>query len=510
MGFWSDLGDAVSSVVSTVGDVVEDVVDTVVDTVEDVVDAVVDTVQEGLDAAADWANDHLGGFLGGVANVVLGGISGWLEGVQDLVHDVLDIVRDVVAIVGAILRLDFAAVIDRLVDLVIHVVDLFIDWVRFVTFGYVVGGIVHAFQRSGLKKFVEGLLEERFSGDPLAAVRDRLGMDGTNWGFPLKAEHRVARMDSATLPLWQMHLDGDVDLYALAGLLSFDSFQLFPRPRTLVRTVTANGNDSLFPVNRLAISSYIESQGEEGRLRVYALSREATADNLRIAREKCRKIRVKLDWNDGEKFSWFRGYTTHDLTSGDDFFFDPDTQGRYLPDHGLRTGRAEDNCTLLALAVFRYDDDSDGNEQFGLTTGRTIRENDAASPCATAGRTDACCSTLDLTEGSGVTYRDLWPSYVFRYVLPHEIGHYLGLCHAGHDGFQNLMWKPDPDAGLGPVSWGTFSFYYESEPHFTYEDARNAWRFIVSQLMICVGVENVGTVATGAQRGPAPAPTDIH
>lgn len=499
MGFFSDLGDAVSSGLSAVGDVVEDVVDTVVDTVEDVVDAVVDGVQDGVQAAEDWANDKLGGFLGGVVNVIGGIISGVLEGVQDIIHGVFNVVRDVVGIVGSILRLDFAGVVREIVNLVIDVVGLAIDVVRFAIGGYVVGGIVHAFERSGLISFVSDLLQEKFGNNPdlLASIRGQVGLDGGSFGFPLPAQHRVFRMDSANLPLWDMHNRGVIDLYQMAGLLSFDSFQVFPRPRTLVRSVGAGGNDNILPVNRWLISHYIQSQGTSSRIRVYAMSRDVVAENLGIARSKCEKLGVKLKWNDGERFSWFRNYTVQDLTSEAEYRFALGGLGQWLLDTKLRTGAASDNCTLLALGAFRYATDAQGKEQFGLTAGRTIKEGDEASPCATGGRDDGCCSTLDLTEGSGVIYRDLWPAYVFRYVLPHEVGHYLGLCHFGHDGFQNLMWKPDPAAGLSPVSWSTFKLYYESEPTFTYADARNCWRFLVSQMMTCLGAAPAATSAAG-------------
>ncbi|MEX0626412.1 MAG: hypothetical protein WD402_07700, partial [Chloroflexota bacterium] len=75
-----------------------------------------------------------------------------------------------------------------------------------------------------------------------------------------------------------------------------------------------------------------------------------------------------------------------------------------------------------------------------------------------------------------------------QYVLAHEIGHYLGLCHYGHAGPQNVMWRPD----MGWLDWGLANYYLESQPHFTSDDARNAWRFIVNQMPQCL-------VGTGTQ-----------
>jgi hypothetical protein len=46
----------------------------------------------------------------------------------------------------------------------------------------------------------------------------------------------VFRLDSANVPLFQWHRDGTIDLYAMAHLLSFDSFSI-GRRRTTVRVL---------------------------------------------------------------------------------------------------------------------------------------------------------------------------------------------------------------------------------------------------------------------------------
>jgi hypothetical protein len=38
----------------------------------------------------------------------------------------------------------------------------------------------------------------------------------------------------------------------------------------------------------------------------------------------------------------------------------------------------------------------------------------------------------------------------------------------------------------GWLDWGSLSFYWNSEPHFSLEDAKNTWRFIVDQLTPCL------------------------
>ncbi len=76
------------------------------------------------------------------------------------------------------------------------------------------------------------------------------------------------------------------------------------------------------------------------------------------------------------------------------------------------------------------------------------------------------------------------PHYAARFVLAHEIGHYFGLCHFGHDGVQNSC---SPSPGSNPLDWGLWQYYLHSEPQFTHYDAKNAWRFVVDQMSECLG-----------------------
>jgi hypothetical protein len=464
----------VSSVGSAVGDVVEGVVDAVVDTAEDAVNTVIDGIQDGIGIGTEWLCENGGRFLCGVGNVLGGVLDGLLEGVQDILGDVFDVLRDVAGLVGAVLSLDFPRALNELIKLFTDVIlGLGLDVIRFVTGGYVVGRIVDAFQRDALRRFVEDLLRERFSGDRLEEIRKFVGLGGGRFGFPLPAQHRVFMLDSANTPLWDWHNRGVIDLYAMAGLLSFGSFQVF-RSHTVVRSVSSDGSESLVPVTRWTISRYLDSQGRDRRLRVYAMSDEIVADRLSLSSEKLDQIGVKLSWNDGENFSWFRNYTTHEISTEAELNFtdeippeeEEDQLGKYLVEKRLRRGAEDENCNLIALGSFRFFE-SPSIPGLGHTSGRHIEEG-----------------TLDLTVGSGVIYRNQGYEYFTRYVLPHEIGHFLGLRHFGHDGFQNIMWRPR--IGLSYLDWGLFSYYLDREPHFTLQDGKNTWRFIVDQLAVCL------------------------
>jgi hypothetical protein len=485
MGFWSDVGNAVSGAASAIGDAVEDTVDAVTDTVEDVVDTVVDTIQGGVQAGADWlcANaGDVGCFLG---NVVGGAIDGALEGVQDILHDVFDIVRDVGGLVGSILRLDLPGFLKGLGTLILDILDLGVDLLRFVTGGYLVGGVVKYFKRSMLRRFVARLVKDTFSGAVRDTVRSRIGLDGSKrFGFRLTSIHRVFVLDSRDVPLWQMHENGALDLYALAHLLSFDSFAIgTANPTTVVKTVDAHGNDELFPVTRWQIAKYLESRGDKQRLRVYAMSRQAIADKLNTASRKLDEMAVILNWNDGEDYSWFRDYTRQFVTGAEYNFMTGGVETLFARADFNRAPNV--NCELLSTAGFVLD-------RFGIVAGRDILEcDDFPSDCLVPARSDKCCSTIDRKASSGTLYRDAYPSDTMSYVLAHEIGHYMGLCHCGHDGFQNVMFTAAEGSGVSILDWGLFSFYYQSEPGFSLKDGKNTWRFIVAEMRDCLGAPPV-------------------
>ena len=488
MGWFSDAVDAVSSAASTVGDVVEDVADAVVDTVEDAVDWAVDGAQSGIQAAAEWVCKEDGDIGCGIANVVGGLIDGALQGFQDVLHDALDLVRDIAGIVGDILRLDLPGLLHDLGALVIDALDVLWDVGRFISGGYFVGGIVDYFRHSMLMHFVDALVRSRFGTNPaqLATIRANIGLDSSKrFGFRLPAQHRVFVMDSQTVPLWDMHNNGEIDLYAMAHLISADSFAIgAAHPNTVIKSVKSDGTESLLPVSRWTISHYLASQGRDRRIRVYAMDRRTLAIKLSTASRKLEELGVILEWNDGEDFSWFRDYTRQDITRAEYDFNTLQIEALLArPDFRRPMGV---NCELLAVGGFKLDN-------FGRVAGRNILEcSDFPSNCPNPGRTDRCCITVKPRTSSGVIHKDVYPTDVLSYILPHEIGHYLGLCHCGHDGFHNVMYTNKTQSFF---DWGNVSLYWEGEPHFSLDDGKNAWRFIVDQLATCLGALPTPVVA---------------
>jgi hypothetical protein len=162
----------------------------------------------------------------------------------------------------------------KLDEIIADVVELVLNVVRFVTLGTVFGGIRDAWQAEDLRDFVIDLLGKRFANNPptQARIRANLGLDGTGWGFPMKGTHRVMRLDSGTAPLWQWHKDGKIDLYAMAGLTSFDSFNV-RRTRTVVRSTNPDGSiEGTFPSMTLGLTPTLVRQKAPNASQVFTRS----------------------------------------------------------------------------------------------------------------------------------------------------------------------------------------------------------------------------------------------
>ncbi|MFE7779094.1 hypothetical protein ACFU5O_35545 [Streptomyces sp. NPDC057445] len=273
-----------------------------------------DTIGDAAETAIDWAQGGLGWTNGWLCRhasvagcrigiVALGGLSGALEGLQDITDKGLDIVKDVGGLASALMHCDPAACLSHLADIFLDTIEFCLNNFRFFTFGTIYGGMRDAWQAAELRRFVEDCVNEHFAANPpqLALIRQRLGLDGVSWGLP-DATNRVFRLDSASTPLWEWHEKGIVDLYAMAGLLSIDSFTI-RRPRTVVRSVNDDGKESGQPISRWTLARYIDSDGMEGRIRVYALAPTAVKDFVQVSVGKCKELGIKLSWPTADALS---------------------------------------------------------------------------------------------------------------------------------------------------------------------------------------------------------------
>jgi hypothetical protein len=199
MGWFEDLGNAVSSGVAVVADVVETVVETVTDTAENAVDAGADVMEDSVDYVVDWLNINGGAIVGGIANVVGGIVNGALDAVQQIVGGILHIVKDAADIVGSLLRLDLPGLIDAVLHLLIDVGILVLDALRTVLLGFFIGHIVENFDRNGLRQFVNRLLRDNFAEPRRTQVRNALRMSDPLWGLRPHVTHKTAKRRTETM-----------------------------------------------------------------------------------------------------------------------------------------------------------------------------------------------------------------------------------------------------------------------------------------------------------------------
>jgi hypothetical protein len=80
---------------------------------------------------------------------------------------------------------------------------------------------------------------------------------------------------------------------------------------------------------------------------------------------------------------------------------------------------------------------------------------------------------------SGTTFRTRFLEVVFRHVPIHEIGHYYGLDHKGHDNPSLIMFSPKSDDWHIEDAWAEF-LLLSGEANFTEEDARTTWQYITT------------------------------
>ena len=79
---------------------------------------------------------------------------------------------------------------------------------------------------------------------------------------------------------------------------------------------------------------------------------------------------------------------------------------------------------------------------------------------------------------SGTTFRTRFPEVALRFVPIHEIGHYYGLNHEGHNSPSLIMWSPVAGGGIGDAV--PEYLFLSGEANFTLDDARTVWAYITT------------------------------
>jgi hypothetical protein len=466
------------------------------DVVKDGAEVVGDALKEGADAVEDigdgagsWIADELcatgNDVLCGAGSVMGGLVSGELGFVGGIIRAGDQIWIAGTSAIGDSLQGRWRDALDDFEALVLAGAVLGVELP-----GWLLGPIdesIRHWQRNQLRKFVSGLIDTKYRDVPSqrAAVRTATGVDNRPWGMEVSATHRLLAFDSFNLPLDALHDNGVINLYDLAGI-EYEKRKNQPEARVLA----AHG-PNLDPTNlagRDDIDSYLNT-GTPG-LKILAMSPKNAARSTPYATRICEDVGILIDWRDTE----FAELTVTSL-DGDSPRFPViwttgTAQGEFLIGEGFRDGTLATECTIAAFGTL---DIVVGSTRYrGLTSGLDIIDNPTS--CETPERDDACCVTIQPrnqqqgveggVRGSSVAY--LWPRNgaalaTNRFILAHEIGHWLGLCHEGHRRFTEIMYTAERYSVFKAPLTFTILSRSAQRPRFTGKDGQNLWRSILDQ-----------------------------
>jgi hypothetical protein len=113
-----------------------------------------------------------------------------------------------------------------------------------------------------------------------------------------------------------MHRDGTLDLFSMAGVLSFNSFGIF-KPRFTVKWLDKNGSESTFPASRYHIAKFLE--GGQPNLRIYAQTASELRDRIQFATKHFNGMGIRRTWNHFITVPQRTPLATHNITQVSEF-----------------------------------------------------------------------------------------------------------------------------------------------------------------------------------------------
>jgi hypothetical protein len=423
--------------------------------------ALLENITIALASAVPFFGELLGRLLAGLIRVVFSTVRRAIE----IVRDVLDHARDIAFGLG---RLDMCRAATGAMGLGTDILQGLLLGVN-VPFRWL-GGIRDSFYAGTLsadqpdKNNLTSIIDERLMrvfGDDVGGLRRaraRVRMFSRPMGLPILLLPWRFYLDSRStaVDLRALHNEGLLNLYTAIGGPNLCEGRTV---NNFAHWEVVYGNTGV-SVTRRDIDTFLR----EGPLavppfRVYAIKNAVYERHLEVARRKAFEIGLDIMWGR------IRDYA---VSNADEFPYRYATgeQSTILTRFGRMGGGADDLCQVPALAIHRYAGEG-GSTLNGVTS--WFRPPGATGP-------------------SGVSFRDRTPEYVFRWVLIHELGHYFGLGHAGHNGLEHIMYTNAPEEGLSPVTGGTVAEYifFSSEPHFTLDDARVVWDWLTTAAVSCV------------------------
>ena len=386
--------------------------------------------------------------------------------VCEIVADAVDLVVAVVSgvwdILAGIFTWNWTRVWDGLVKLVGGVVGFVFDIARIVFLGDTISFIIDEVNKSRLRNYVRGLLEAKYRGEELEAIKDALSVDHGAFGLRIAArairtfvrsDFRMPESDIPELIRWHEDSSLRLNIKELCGYEYQEFWRRF-RPEVVGDSGSVSESD---------IDEYISSRGARGPAFSIFCMDEGTLDTkINTASEKAHALGLLLRWHKEQiqvtrpEHVRQRGFDQSGETALVAFLNTVIGRRRKSVD---ANGAKDDLCTIPTVGVFRYTDKLNG---------------------LTANLEQGSCEGLTPNDDSGLTFMDRLPDFVWRYVQMHEMGHYFGLCHV--DGLNRIMYTANPEE---KKSWWDGwllpdYLYLNGGPTFVFDEATKVWDYIVA------------------------------
>ena len=429
---------------------------------------------DGILGDVEHVIDSVSSILGWLG-VILGPIKGLVHLGREIISGARDVIGGVKDFVLGLLSGNLCRLIRGGLDLLTGGARLgfdtgfgFAPWAAVRAGGATVGGTIDEVDQHRLEKLIRDSLTRAFGGDAERIKRSlkAININVRPMGLPFHLDARRMFLDSEN-PRFNpktLHDSGVISLYRMAGYWS-DCGKIYNEPDTEV--VYAGTN---LHVTYADIDSYLAGgPGSAPHFRVYAITRAKFRTHLEVAKRKMQSLGVRPFYELGEVEATSPNHLPFNVHEPDSTApaigrDDAAQQALFASIDGRdNTGRDLDKIpTVSHFHFLRFRE----HELFGLTTWFRPAVND--------------------TEISGVTYRNLTPDWGLRFVLSHELGHYLGLDHADRSGndrpLDEIMYSPRD--GI-KISWTTPFEYLllEGEPRFTFDDARTVWEWITGPVV---------------------------
>jgi hypothetical protein len=423
-------------------DLVEDIFDLAID--------ILDAVNELLEITEDFIVDLGQSF--GPFGTFIAAIYKWLSNVvQGIITVVRDVVETVEDLVLGIVRFDLCRISEAGANLVFAVGGAITLIGQAIGGGYLGGGrdIIE-------KEFVEDIIERAITSafddeESRQKARNRIQLGSSRFGLPVFPDLRRMFISSRQegVDLRALHRGGVLNLLQAAGYTTGCGNDVFNRPRTEVVYAGTNVRVTWRDLD-LYLNDGPDSVAE---FHVFAITKQVFERYYKLAQRKARTLGLRFE---NVPIGVYR------VTRTDEIPVNQSNQ-EFLFERIGRTATADNLCKPPVIALFSY----------------TINSFN--------GFTSWFRPPTDV-QASGVSFKDRQPSYLFRWVLIHELGHYFGLDHKNHDGAHLIMFTNASDAGLDPVTGETIAelVFFTGEPRFNMEDARDVWAWLTANARACI------------------------